>query len=250
MSGDYHFDPDGELGGDPFKFIDFDGLATFGLERGIACTAARDASSAGIAADGGVRVNALQSAIDGRVAPQPASKVDILKRDARRKAVPMREATAPSTPAKPEAKAAPLDWVAEAIAGWGVEAVDKRDRMGNLWVLGDYELDAKMDELAKLSAKFTFRPGDGRVTGHRDGWWMSGMLERRGAVEEKPPIAQGQIDALEPGDSVFHKAFAYGGIIDISDSYIEFAFDSGNKKKSSRKLMFLGAFHQGLLQIG
>ena len=101
-------------------------------------------------ADGtSVKKNARPRKVE-RVAPQPAVKVDIPKCDARRKAAPMREATASSTPAKPEAKAAPLDWVAETVAGWGVEIIDKRKNTGNLWVLGGHELDAKMDELVKL----------------------------------------------------------------------------------------------------
>ncbi len=50
---------------------------------------------------------------------------------------------------------------------------------------------------------------------------------------------------------MLHKAFGYGRIIDIDESYVEVTFDSDNKKKkSSRKFIFPGAFHQGLLQIG
>ena len=51
-------------------------------------------------------------------------------------------------------------------------------------------------------------------------------------------------------DTVFHKAFGYGRIIDIDDSNIEVTFDSDDKKNPSRKFMFPSAFFQGLLQIG
>ena len=64
-------------------------------------------------------------------------------------------------------------------------------------------------------------------------------------------MTQEQLDELEPGDTVFHKAFGYGCIIDIEKSYIEVMFDSDyKKKKPSRKLLFPGSFSQGLLQIG
>ena len=44
-------------------------------------------------------------------------------------------------------------------------------------------------------------------------------------------MTQEQLDELEPGDTVFHKAFGYGRIIDIEESYIEVTFDSDYKKK-------------------
>ena len=67
----------------------------------------------------------------------------------------------------------------------------------------------------------------------------------------EPAVTQEMLDELEPGDTVFHKAFGYGRIIDIDGSYIEVTFDSDDKKKKpSRKFMFPSAFFQGLLQIG
>ena len=64
-------------------------------------------------------------------------------------------------------------------------------------------------------------------------------------------MTEGELDALEPGDSVFHKAFGYGRIVDMDGSYVEVAFDNDDrKKKPSRKFMFPGAFYQGLLTIG
>ena len=70
-------------------------------------------------------------------------------------------------------------------------------------------------------------------------------------VPDKPAVTQGQLDELEPGATVFHKAFGYGRIVNLNDAYIEVTFDSDNKKKKpSRKFMFPSAFYQGLLQIG
>ena len=78
--------------------------------------------------------------------------------------------------------------------------------------------------------------------------------ETRARKEEQKPepaVTQEQLDELEPGDTVFHKAFGYGCIIDIEESYIEVMFDSDyKKKKPSRKLLLPGSFSQGLLQIG
>ncbi|MDP9860688.1 hypothetical protein J2S71_002384 [Olsenella profusa DSM 13989] len=71
------------------------------------------------------------------------------------------------------------------------------------------------------------------------------------ATPAKPAVTQEQLNALSDGDVVFHKAFGYGHIIDLGDSYIEVTFDSDDKKKKpSRKFMFPSAFYQGLLQIG
>ena len=74
---------------------------------------------------------------------------------------------------------------------------------------------------------------------------------RKEESKPEPAVAQEQLDELEPGDTVFHKAFGYGRIIDIDEVYIEATFDSDDKKKKpSRKFLFSGSFSQGLLQIG
>lgn len=67
----------------------------------------------------------------------------------------------------------------------------------------------------------------------------------------KPAVTREQLDALSEGDTVFHKAFGYGHIVNLNDSYIDVTFDSDDKKKKpSRKFMFPGVFYQGLLRIG
>ena len=73
---------------------------------------------------------------------------------------------------------------------------------------------------------------------------------RKNELKPEPAVTQEQLDELEPGDSVFHKAFGYGRIIDIDEAYIEVTFDSDDKKKCLRKFLFPGSFFQGLLQIG
>ena len=74
---------------------------------------------------------------------------------------------------------------------------------------------------------------------------------RKKEPKPEPAVTQEQLDELEPGDTVFHKAFGYGRIIDIDEACIEVTFDSDDKKKKpSRKFLFPGSFSQGLLQIG
>lgn len=65
----------------------------------------------------------------------------------------------------------------------------------------------------------------------------------------QPKITQEQIDAIEIGDTVFHRAFGYGEVLGISGDYIVIDFHEG-KKKPSRKFMFPQTFYQGLLQLG
>lgn len=73
---------------------------------------------------------------------------------------------------------------------------------------------------------------------------------RKEEPKPEPAVTQEQLDELEPGDTVFHKAFGYGRLIDLDEAYIEVTFDSDGKKKPSRKFLFPGSFSQGLLQIG
>ncbi len=73
---------------------------------------------------------------------------------------------------------------------------------------------------------------------------------RKEEPKPEPAVTQEQLDELEPGDTVFHKAFGYGRLIDIDEAYIEVAFDSDDKKKPLRKFLFPGSFFQDLPQIG
>lgn len=64
-----------------------------------------------------------------------------------------------------------------------------------------------------------------------------------------PKITQEQIDAIEIGDAVFHRAFGYGGVLCIGGDYIAIDFHEG-KKKPSGKFMLPQTFYQGLLKLG
>ena len=201
--------------------------------------------------------------------PKPASKPAVAKPVAGKasagaaneaKAAPARK-TAPSkriergdarAAAKPAAQPAKRDWIVDALDDMGLKYLDMRGKQGCLWVYGANELSPRMKELDERGATFKLSRNGGRATNGRSAWWLRDYPEeRKEEPKPEPAVTQEQLDELEPGDAVFHKAFGYGRIIDIDDSYIEVTFDSDNKKKKpSRKFMFPSAFFQGLLQIG
>ena len=153
--------------------------------------------------------------------------------------------------AKPADKPVRRDWIVDALDDMGLKYIDKRGNQGCLWVYGANKLSPRMKELADRGATFKLSLGGGRATGGKSAWWLRDYpKERKEEPKPEPAVTQEQLDELEPGDTVFHKAFGYGRILDLDDSYIEVRFDSDDKKKPSRKFMFPSALFQGLLQIG
>lgn len=75
-----------------------------------------------------------------------------------------------------------------------------------------------------------------------------GGAPEEGTEQLKPKPTQEQIGSLDIGDTVFHKAFGYGEVLDIGGDYIDIDFHEG-KKKPSRRFMFPSTIYQGLLQI-
>ena len=53
----------------------------------------------------------------------------------------------------------------------GVKYIDKRDNGGALWIIGGHELDSQIREYKNKGIIFTFKPGGGKATGHKDAWW-------------------------------------------------------------------------------
>ena len=108
-----------------------------------------------------------------------------------------------------------------------------------------------MKELKELGAEFKYSLRGGKATGNRSAWWLKGYPEKQEPNQEPQGVTEEQLAAIEPGSLVFHKAFGYGEVLDIDDSYITVAFDNDDKKKKPyRKLVFPGTFYQGILQIG
>ena len=152
------------------------------------------------------------------------------------------------------APAAKRDWIAEDLDRRELEYIDLREGAErNLWVIGGGELDSTMDELSKRGARFTFTFRGSKATRGRAGWWLTGYPEERKLEWHEPPaVTNAKLDNLEPGDTVFHKAFGYGEVVDIDreGGFITVALGvdrRGNPKQ--RKFLFPNSFEQGLLSI-
>lgn len=152
-------------------------------------------------------------------------------------------------------KAAPKrDWIVETLEQQGLKYVDLRGSAGgNVWVIGGGELDGAMDELAKRGARFELTFRGSKATAGRAGWWLKGHPEETKLDWHEPPaVTDAKLNALEPGSTVFHKAFGHGEVVDIDreNGLIEVVLGTdkrGNPKH--RKFLFPNAFEQGLLAM-
>ena len=143
------------------------------------------------------------------------------------------------------------DWVVEAVRDLGLTYVDGRAENGAFWIIGGGELESKIDDLEKRGARFEFTFRGSRATNGRAGWWLNGYPEERKLEWEEPAqITQEQLDALEPGDTVFHRSFGYGEITEIDREhgriYTVLGVDRNNKPVN-RMFLFPNAFEQGIL---
>lgn len=124
---------------------------------------------------------------------------------------------------------------------------------GCLWVVVGGELDAKMDELANQGARFEFSLRGSKASGGRSAWWLRGFPEMAVPEWTEPPaVTQEKLDALEPGDTVFRKAFGYGEVvgIDRERGTIEVVIGLDEKgRPKHRKFLFPNVFEQGLLTV-
>ena len=145
------------------------------------------------------------------------------------------------------------DWVYDVLADEGLELIDARGKDGCLWVVGGGELDAKMGELENQGARFEFSLRGSKATGGRSAWWLKGYPEMTTPEWNEPPaVTQEKLDALEPGDTVFHKAFGYGEVVDVDRERgtIEVVIGLDKKgKPAHRKFLFPNVFEQGLLTV-
>ena len=145
------------------------------------------------------------------------------------------------------------DWVYDVLADEGLELIDARGKDGCLWVVGGGELDAKMDELENQGARFEYSRRGSKATGGRSAWWLKGYPEMTTPEWNEPPaVTQEKLDALEPGDTVFHKAFGYGEVVDVDRERgtIEVVIGLDKKgKPAHRKFLFPNVFEQGLLTV-
>lgn len=124
---------------------------------------------------------------------------------------------------------------------------------GCLWVVVGGELDAKMDELANQGARFEFSLRGSKASGGRSAWWLRGFPEMAVPERTEPPaVTQEKLDALEPGDTVFRKAFGYGEVvgIDRERGTIEVVIGLDEKgRPKHRKFLFPNVFEQDMLTV-
>jgi len=143
------------------------------------------------------------------------------------------------------------DWVVASLRKGGFRFVDHRDERGNLWVIGGRAIEDRLKPLFDHGAGFKFKAGGTKVTHGKDAWWLSGYPERQDVAaknDEEPVITQDQLDALDAGGIVFHRAFGRGVIDSIDSGQITVTFDDDRKRE--RAFIYPGTFFQGLLRIG
>ena len=111
---------------------------------------------------------------------------------------------------------------------------------------------SKVKKLNESGVGFKLSSHGGRATGGRAAWWLKGYPEESFDTGKPAPIVtKAELDDLDLGDTVFHRAFGYGQVVSLDDSSIEVVFESDNHKmKPSRRFVFPGSFYQGLLRIG
>lgn len=146
------------------------------------------------------------------------------------------------------------DWIVEELERKSIAFVDMREtNSGSLWVIGGGELDGIMSELARRGAKFDFTFRGSKATRGRAGWWLSGYPEEQKLDWHEPPVVtDAKLDALEPGDTVFHKGYGYGEVVSIDreGGRIEVALGVDKRGKPiRRKFLFPNAFDQSLLAL-
>lgn len=157
------------------------------------------------------------------------------------------EKTAYFTPAKPDSR---RDWVLDDLVDEGLSYIDKRPSGGCLWVLGGRELEGKLAIPVRRGAGFKFSADGGRATKYKSAWWLKGYPKEMEDEPESMFVTQAELDALDLRDTVFHKAFGYGQVVDLDDKHVVVSFENDNrKKKPSRTFMFPSVFYQGLLRI-
>jgi len=166
---------------------------------------------------------------------------------ARRPSVAAQKPVAPLRPAP----AAKRDWIVDELDDAGVSYKDMRASGGCLWVVDGKAAKDAIEKLNFRGAGFVLSQRGSKATNHNPAWWTKGYPAEVEAKSQpqKPLVGKAELDALEPSDTVFHKSFGYGRIVDIDGGYVDVRFDNDSKRRGARKFAFPGAFYQGLLTI-
>lgn len=63
------------------------------------------------------------------------------------------------------------------LTSLGLEVVDRRDKGGALWVIGDEQkLKSIMQDLQSKGYEFKYLEQGGRASKHRPAWWIKSQL--------------------------------------------------------------------------
>lgn len=65
----------------------------------------------------------------------------------------------------------PKDWLEKYLLNKGLKVIDKREKGGNLWVIGGVDLKPIFKELATKGVNFTFVSNGSRTTQNKPGWY-------------------------------------------------------------------------------
>jgi hypothetical protein len=142
------------------------------------------------------------------------------------------------------------DWIDNELDDSGLDYRDERPDDGCLWVIDVQGASSVIERLNGQGASFKQSRRGSKATDGRPSWWLKGYPKENAGVEDSPIVTEGELHSLHPGDTIFHKAFGYGEIVDLGESYVEVTFESDKReKRPSRKFMFPSAFYQGLLRI-
>ena len=137
------------------------------------------------------------------------------------------------------------DWVVAELKAAGFRPIDLRPKNGALWVAGSKAIEARLKPIMEKGARFTYKAVGGKATKGKPAWWLNGYPEMQEAPkEEKPLVTEEQLDDIELGDEVHHKAFGYGEVVGFTDKDILVSIDG-----QVRTFMFPSTFYQGILQL-
>lgn len=138
------------------------------------------------------------------------------------------------------------DWIIDALEDESLRYVDQRPSGGYLWVIGGGEIEAAVAAINAQGANLEFNVRGSRATHGSSGWYMRGYPEHTDerSSEADQPVTEAELRMIKAGDTVFHKAFGYGEVIDVDWDNKSIDVKLGVK---TRTFMFPSSFYQGLL---
>ena len=69
----------------------------------------------------------------------------------------------------------------------GLKYIDRRDRLGCLWIIGGLDISKKIKPLQKSGVSVSFKPGGSTTTKGKDAWWTTDKPANLSLTEKKQP---------------------------------------------------------------